>query len=66
MYLASAMAVILLEGIGYYIKEVNCTDVSRASLHMVSLLAISSSHYAAILHKGEKSETTTCPSNSRQ
>ena len=43
-----------MEGHGYYVIEVNHIEVSRASVRMVSLVAMSSSHDAAISHKGEK------------
>lgn len=43
-----------MEGLGYYVLEVNHMDVTSASVRMVSLIAMSSSHDAAISHKGEK------------
>ena len=43
-----------MEGLGYYVIEVNQIEVPRVSVHMVSLVAMSSSHDAAISHKGEK------------
>ena len=43
-----------MEGLGYYVIEVDHIEVPGASVRMVSLVAMFSPHDAAISHKGEK------------
>ena len=43
-----------MKGLSHYVIEVNQTEDPRASVCMVPLVAMSNSHDAAILHKGEK------------